>query len=77
MTCLAVSEGILRLFPQLALKIRTVQMCFWLACIESIFDITNYIEITKSLMPKPVYLLTSSLTSPRKLTKLPPQTDWW
>ena len=32
-------------------------MCFFLACINSI-DITNYIEITQSVMPKPVYLLT-------------------
>ena len=27
-------------------------------CIFDIFDITNYIEITQSVMPKPVYLLT-------------------
>ena len=27
-------------------------------CIFNIFDITNYIEITQSVMPKPVYLLT-------------------
>ena len=26
--------------------------------IFDIFDITNYIEITQSIMPKPVYLLT-------------------
>ena len=32
-------------------------MCFFLACIDSV-DITNYIEITWSVMPKPVYLLT-------------------
>ena len=32
-------------------------MCFFLACIDSV-DITNYIEITQSIMPKPVYLLT-------------------
>ena len=27
-------------------------------CIFDIFDIRNYIEITQSVMPKPVYLLT-------------------
>ena len=27
-------------------------------CIVDIFDIRNYIEITQSVMPKPVYLLT-------------------
>ena len=27
-------------------------------CIFDICDITNYIEITQSVMPKPVYLLT-------------------
>ena len=27
-------------------------------CIFDIFDIRNYIEITRSVMPKPVYLLT-------------------
>ena len=27
-------------------------------CIFDIFNITNYIEITRSVMPKPVYLLT-------------------
>ena len=27
-------------------------------CIFDIFDITNYIEITQSIMPKLVYLLT-------------------
>ena len=27
-------------------------------CIFNVFDITNYIEITQSVMPKPVYLLT-------------------
>ena len=32
-------------------------MCFFLACIDSV-DITNYIEIIESVMPKPVYLLT-------------------
>ena len=32
-------------------------MFFFLACINSI-DITNYIEITESITPKPVYLLT-------------------
>ena len=32
-------------------------MCFFLACINSV-DITNYIEITWSVMSKPVYLLT-------------------
>ena len=30
-------------------------MCF---CIFDIFDIRNYIEITQSIMPKPVYLMT-------------------
>ena len=42
MTCLAVSEGILRLFPQLALKILLRQDM----CIFDIFDIRNYIQIT-------------------------------
>ena len=32
-------------------------MCFFLACINSV-DVTNYIEIIGSIMPKPVYLLT-------------------
>ena len=27
-------------------------------CIFDVFDIRNYIEITRSVMPKPVYLLT-------------------
>ena len=27
-------------------------------CISDVFDITNYIEISQSVMPKPVYLLT-------------------
>ena len=27
-------------------------------CIFNVFDIRNYIEITQSVMPKPVYLLT-------------------
>ena len=27
-------------------------------CIFDVFDIRNYIEITQSIMPKPVYLLT-------------------
>ena len=50
MTCLAVSEGILRLFPQLALEILLRQdVC--------IFDVFN-IEITQSVMPKPVFLMT-------------------
>ena len=31
-------------------------MCFFLTCISSV-NITNYIEITQSIMPKPVYLL--------------------
>ena len=55
MTCSAVSEGILRLFPQLALKFHWVQMCFG---IFDIFNIWNYIEITQSIMPKPVFLMT-------------------
>ena len=32
-------------------------MCFYLACIDSV-DFTNHIEITQSIMPNPVYLLT-------------------
>ena len=32
-------------------------MCFFLACINSV-NITNYIEIIQSVMPKLVYLLT-------------------
>ena len=32
-------------------------MCLFLACIDSV-DITHYIQITQSIMPKPVYLLT-------------------
>ena len=42
---------------QLALKSYWVKMCFFLACINSV-DITNYIEITWSVMSKLVYLLT-------------------
>ena len=42
---------------QLALKFHVVKTCFFLACIDSV-NITNYIEITKSIMPKPVFLLT-------------------
>ena len=41
---------------QLALKFHWVKTCFFLACIDSV-DITNYIEIAQSIMPKPVYLL--------------------
>ena len=32
-------------------------MCFFLACTDSV-DITNYIEMIESVIPKPVYLLT-------------------
>ena len=42
---------------QLALKFHWYQTCFFLACIDSV-DITNYTEITWSVMPKPVYWLT-------------------
>ena len=42
---------------QLTLKFHWVKTCFFLACINSV-NITNYIEITQSVMPKPVYLLT-------------------
>ena len=41
---------------QLALKFHWDKTCFFLA-IDSV-DITNDIEITWSVMPKPVYLLT-------------------
>ena len=41
----------------LALKFHWDKMCFFLACINSL-NITYYIEITWSVMPKPVYLLT-------------------
>ena len=60
MTCLAVLEGILRLFTQLALKFRTVRTCFWLAHIKSIFDIQISLKITvhTSIIPKPVFLMT-------------------
>ena len=36
MTCLAVLEGILRLFPQLALKFHWDKTCFFLAHIDSV-----------------------------------------
>ena len=42
---------------QLTFKFHWVKMCFLLACINSV-DITNCIEITQSVMSKPVYLLT-------------------
>ena len=42
---------------QLALKFHWDSTCFFLVCIDSV-DITNYIEITWSVMPKPAYLLT-------------------
>ena len=46
MTCLAVSEGILRLFPQLALKF------YWdKTCIFDIFDIEISFKITFKLHP--------------------------
>ena len=45
---------------QLALKSHWVKMCFFLVCIDSV-NITNYIEITRLVMPKPVYLLTVQL----------------
>ena len=51
-------EGFFSIFMgQLALQFHWVKMCFFLACINSVI-ITNYIEITQSIMPKPVYLLT-------------------
>ena len=40
---------------QLALKFHWAKMCFG---IFNVFYITHYIEITQSVMPKPVYLLT-------------------
>ena len=42
---------------QLALKSHWVKMYFFLACTNSV-NITNFIEIAQSIMPKPVYLLT-------------------
>ena len=45
------------LLTHLALKFHWDKTCFFLACIDSV-NITNYIEITWSVMPKPVYLLT-------------------
>ena len=42
---------------QLTLKFHWDKICFFLVCIDSV-DITNHIEITWSVMPKPVYLLT-------------------
>ena len=60
MTCLAVLESILRLFPKLALKFHWDKTCFFLAHIDNV-DITNSIEITQikqSILPKPVFLMT-------------------
>ena len=42
---------------QLALKFHWDKKSFFLACIDSV-NITNYIKITWSVMPKPGYLLT-------------------
>ena len=53
MTCLAVSEGILRLFPQLALKFFGDKMC--------VSSTSLTLEITfklLSIMPKLVFLMT-------------------
>ena len=42
----------------LVLKFHWDKTCFFLACIDSVYNKMNYIEITWSVMPKPVYLLT-------------------
>ena len=42
---------------QLALKFHWIKICFFLACIDSI-NIGNCYIISRSVMPKPVYLLT-------------------
>ena len=52
MTCLAILEGILRLFSQLALKFDWVKTCFFR-------HLQHYkLHLNRSVMPKPVYLLT-------------------
>ena len=52
MTCLAILEGILRLFSQLALKFLWVKTCFFL-------HPQHYkLHLNRSVMPKPVSLLT-------------------
>ena len=48
---------LLQFHGQLALKFQWVKTCFFLACIDSV-NIGNYCIILRSLMPKPVYLLT-------------------
>ena len=52
MTCLAILEGILRLFSQLALKFHWVKTCFF-------WHLWHYkLHLNRSVMPKPVSLLT-------------------
>ena len=52
MTCLAVLEGILRLFSQLALKFHWVKTCFFR-------HLRHYkLHLNRSVMPKPVFLMT-------------------
>ena len=60
MTCLAVLEGILRLFPQLALKFHWDKMCLYFELLSTILTYKlhwNY-SISRSVMPKPVFLMT-------------------
>ena len=52
MTCLAILDGILRLFSQLALKFHWVKTCFFQ-------HLRHYkLHLNRSVMPKPVSLLT-------------------
>ena len=52
MTCLAILEGILILFSQLAFKFHWVKTCFF-------WHLWHYkLHLNRSVMPKPVYLLT-------------------
>ena len=60
MTCLAVSEGILRLLPQLALKFHWDKTWFYF---ELLLTLSTYklhwnYSISRSVMPKPVFLMT-------------------
>ena len=48
---------LLQFHSNLALKFHWVKMCFFLACIDKV-NIGNYCIIIRSVMPKPVYLLT-------------------
>ena len=60
MSCVEVSEGILRLFPQLALKFQWDKTCLYFELLSTLLTYKlhwNY-SISQSVMPKPVFLMT-------------------